>query len=524
MWRACWADARRDDQVAGTPEYVAPERFLGAAYDHRADIYALGVLAYETLTGQVPFRASSYVGTLTKHVEEAPPPLKSRVGDHDIPEELAAVVMQLLEKDPDSRPANMAVVEAMLCEAQIAARLRTGWDDLELPSVDELWRKKLAARMPSPWGTQKKALVAGALTLALTGAAAAIYFGVLRAPEVEVRYVEVTRTDEAGPVAAWLERAEAAAREQRYVKPASDSALTHILRAEAEHARLPGKAGEKSKGAEQLRRMFASALVVVGDELTKANLAHLAVLKYREALLFTPDDAALAATAQLTQDETKRMRERVRAARGATAKGAARAGRRAEARAGSKRPGRPPPTPTCLARGTAASPRRGSLSNHSPRSTATARNEPSWPTPSDGVPTRCGRPATRRRRDRSISSPRSSIAATRRPRDERSRPRSLPPPRRRSPPVPRWPARRRGRERRARWPRCSRHRATRRPRGRPPRRAVPPWRACRWRRPRSPSRVPCKRILATPPPSAVSPKWPSNGRTTPRRSITRGAP
>jgi tetratricopeptide (TPR) repeat protein/tRNA A-37 threonylcarbamoyl transferase component Bud32 len=315
-------DTARDQQVAGTPEYLAPERFLGAAYDHRADIYALGVLAYETLTGKVPFRAPSYLGTLTKHVEEAPPPLERRVGNHEIPEELAAVVMQLLEKDPASRPASMAVVEAMLCEAQIAARLRTDWDDLELPAVDDQWRKKLAARMPSPWGTQKKALVAGALALALTGMGAAIYFGALRAPEVEVRYVEITRTAEAEPVAAWLERAEAAARNQRYVRPASDCALTYILHAEAEHARLPRKAGDRSRGAERLRQMFASALIVVADELAKANLGHLAALKYRDALLFTPDDASLAATAHLSQDETRRIRERARASRAATAKGA----------------------------------------------------------------------------------------------------------------------------------------------------------------------------------------------------------
>lgn len=314
-------DSRRDDQVAGTPEYVAPERFLGAAYDHRADIYALGVLAYETLTGEVPFRASSYLGTLTKHVEEPPPPLERRVGEHDIPEAIAALVMQMLEKDPTARPANMSVVEAMLCEAQITAGLRTSWDDLELPSVDEIWRKKLAARMPSPWGTQKKALMAGALALALSGVAAAVYFGVVRGPDVVIRYVEVTRTAEAESVAAWLERAEAAARNQRYVTPPSDCALTYLLHAEAEQTRLGRR--EKSGGAERLRQMFASTLVGLGDELARANLGHLAALKYREALLFTPDDGALAKTARLTQDEASRMRERMRVAKAATARGAA---------------------------------------------------------------------------------------------------------------------------------------------------------------------------------------------------------
>jgi serine/threonine protein kinase/tetratricopeptide (TPR) repeat protein len=316
-------EARRGDQVAGTPEYVSPERFLGAAYDHRADIYALGVLAYEILSGQVPFRASSYLGTLTKHVEEPPPELLTVAGQVSFPPEIVGVVMQMLEKEPAARPTSMAVVEAMFCEAQIAAGLRTSGDDLELPAVDELWRKKLAARMPSPWGPQKKALLGGALAVALAGAVAAVYFGAVRAPEVVVRYVEVTRTEEAEAVAAWLEKAEAAARSQRYVKPASDCALTYILRAEAEHARLAGGRVQKSKGAERLRHMFASALIVVGDELVKANLAHLAALKYREALLFSPDDPALSASARLGQEEANRLRERMRLTRATTGKPAA---------------------------------------------------------------------------------------------------------------------------------------------------------------------------------------------------------
>jgi hypothetical protein len=313
-------DVKSDEQVAGTPEYMAPERFLGAAYDHRADIYALGVLAYETLTGEVPFRASSHLATLTKHVEEPPPPLEPRAGDaRAIPGPIAALVMQLLEKDPAARPASAAAVEAMLCEAQIEAGLRTAWDDLELPPVDELWRRKLVARMPAPWGNQKKALLGGALALALTGAAAAVYFGAVREPRVVVRYVALTQTAEAESVATWLERAEAAARNQRYVKPASDCALNYLLSAEAEQARLGN--GQKSRGAERLRQTFGAALVGLADELGKANLGHLAALKYREALLFLPDDAALAGTARLTQEEARRMRERVRAARTATAAG-----------------------------------------------------------------------------------------------------------------------------------------------------------------------------------------------------------
>ncbi len=81
-------------------------------------------------------------------VKEPPEPLRRRAPG--VPTELEAVVMNMLEKDPAARPQSMAAVEALLCEAQIAAGLTTPWDDLELPAVDEAWRLKLAKRMPAP--------------------------------------------------------------------------------------------------------------------------------------------------------------------------------------------------------------------------------------------------------------------------------------------------------------------------------------------------------------------------------------
>jgi tetratricopeptide (TPR) repeat protein/tRNA A-37 threonylcarbamoyl transferase component Bud32 len=302
--------ARREDKVSGTPEYVAPERFLGANYDHRADIYALGVLAYEALTGSVPFRGSSYIATFTMHVEDPPPRMDRPELTQSIPSQLATVILQMLEKDPAGRPSSMAVVEAMLCEAQIAAGLRTAWDDLELPAVDEIWRKKLAERMPSPWGRQKKALLAGALALAAAGLGTAVYYGVLRDPEQVVKYVEVTKTEEAETVAAWLEKAVGAASEQRYTKPYETSALAFIERAEAEHARLAPDGKSRSKGAELLRRTYSHALSIVGEELSRANLRHLAAVKFKDALRFTPEDSSLAAKSEVTSEERAKIRER----------------------------------------------------------------------------------------------------------------------------------------------------------------------------------------------------------------------
>jgi tetratricopeptide (TPR) repeat protein/tRNA A-37 threonylcarbamoyl transferase component Bud32 len=300
----------REDNVTGTPEYVAPERFVGAAYDHRADIYAFGILAYETLTGVVPFRGPTPIATFTMHVEDAPPPMVDREG-RPLPAQLSAAIMEMLEKDPAARPASMAIVEAMLCEAQIDTGLHTDWDDLELPAVDETWRKRLAERMPSPWGRQKKIIVGAALALALAGTAVSVYYGVLREPDVVVKYVALTKTEEADSVATWLEKAQEAADAKHYSRPADSSALTFIQRAEAEQVRLRGN-NNRSKGADDLRRRYASALSLVGDELAKAGLPHLATPKYKEALLFAPTDATLLSKAELSADEQVRLRERTR--------------------------------------------------------------------------------------------------------------------------------------------------------------------------------------------------------------------
>ena len=308
--------SRRDEKVAGTPEYVSPERFLGAAYDHRADIYALGVLAYECLTGKVPFRGTSYLATLTMHAQDPPVPIGETEAGKQVPGQLAALVMQMLEKDPSARPDSMAVVEAMLCEAQIAAGLRTDWDDLELPAVDDIWHKKLAERMPSPLGQKRKRLLAAAFAITAIAAAVALYYGVLRAPETKtiVKFVESTKTEEAAEVAVLLEKAQDAAKEQAYTEPPHRSALAYIQQAEKEHRRLNAESSTRSKGAAKLRQIYASTLELAGDDLRKGGLGHLAAYRYKQAMLFTPDDRQLASKAQLSAAEQARLRERARAA------------------------------------------------------------------------------------------------------------------------------------------------------------------------------------------------------------------
>jgi eukaryotic-like serine/threonine-protein kinase len=86
----------------GTPAYMAPEQAVGDAVDHRADLYALGVVAYEMLAGRAPFEGRTAQQLLAAHATEAPEPIGRRRAS--VPSRLAALIMQLLEKNPADRP------------------------------------------------------------------------------------------------------------------------------------------------------------------------------------------------------------------------------------------------------------------------------------------------------------------------------------------------------------------------------------------------------------------------------------
>jgi len=88
--------------LIGTPLYMAPEQaFAAGEVDPRADLYALGVMAYEMLAGEPPFRGKTARAILTAHMVEEPEPLRSR--RPDVPEILEETIMRCLRKDPDDR-------------------------------------------------------------------------------------------------------------------------------------------------------------------------------------------------------------------------------------------------------------------------------------------------------------------------------------------------------------------------------------------------------------------------------------
>jgi len=103
----------------GTPAYMAPEQLAAdPAADHRVDLYAVGLLAYELLTGASPFSGSSPQATLAAQLTERPK--APHLAHPEVPASLSRIIMQCLEKDANKRPATAAALLDLLTAAQSA--------------------------------------------------------------------------------------------------------------------------------------------------------------------------------------------------------------------------------------------------------------------------------------------------------------------------------------------------------------------------------------------------------------------
>ena len=102
----------RRGEILGTPSYVAPELLRGAPVSPSVDLYGMGCLLFEMLTGAPPFVRESIPAILLAHLEDAPAPVRSRRAD--CPAALATLVDALLAKDPEERPAHAHQVHAAL--------------------------------------------------------------------------------------------------------------------------------------------------------------------------------------------------------------------------------------------------------------------------------------------------------------------------------------------------------------------------------------------------------------------------
>jgi beta-lactam-binding protein with PASTA domain len=119
--RAGTSDITETGSVMGTAQYLSPEQAQGRPVDARSDLYSIGIVLYELLTGQVPFDADSPVTVALKQVSELPVPPAELVPA--IPPAVDAVVLRSLEKDPDRRYQSADEFIAALDEARAAPEL-----------------------------------------------------------------------------------------------------------------------------------------------------------------------------------------------------------------------------------------------------------------------------------------------------------------------------------------------------------------------------------------------------------------
>ncbi|MBX3275741.1 MAG: serine/threonine protein kinase [Sandaracinaceae bacterium] len=156
--------------VLGTPAYMSPEQALGRGVDARTDVYALGVILYELLTGTLPFHGETLGEFVVAHATETPRPPSAVEGlAQVIPPRLEALIMRCLAKEPEARPSSMEEVEA------------------ELAAIADAGFRPSAYSLPPAAPVRKRSggaglAIGGAIAIALLGAGAAAAWWLWPAP------------------------------------------------------------------------------------------------------------------------------------------------------------------------------------------------------------------------------------------------------------------------------------------------------------------------------------------------------
>jgi serine/threonine protein kinase len=114
------ATLTRTGTILGTPGYMSPEQFEGGAVDERTDIYSLGVVLFELLTGRLPFTGQTPLAVALRHKTEPPPPPRSL--RREVPAWVERACLRCLEKDPARRFASAAELAKTLRRPRAAGR------------------------------------------------------------------------------------------------------------------------------------------------------------------------------------------------------------------------------------------------------------------------------------------------------------------------------------------------------------------------------------------------------------------
>jgi len=158
-----------DGRVLGTTDYVSPEQALGHEVNGQSDLYSLGIVLYEMLTGDVPFHGETQVSVAMKHVREDPPDIQTR--RPEVPASLARILDRMTDKDLGRRYPDAATLVHDLEEALAIVAARRGRATGEATAV--LRTLPEDARRRLPFTMRRRVPVLAVVALALAGGVAA---------------------------------------------------------------------------------------------------------------------------------------------------------------------------------------------------------------------------------------------------------------------------------------------------------------------------------------------------------------
>ncbi|MFK7999951.1 MAG: protein kinase [Polyangiales bacterium] len=271
--------------IFGTARYISPEGAAGEFTDARSDVYSIGVLIYQLMTGVTPFDAKSPVSMLMKHVNEAAPDLRTMGHGHSVPTAIADVIMRSLAKNPDARyDTASAFGEALAAAAEasevILPRARYSLaPDESMSAVPAVVRPpdgdNVTGMMVPGLGKKRRWPV---LLAAFAIGAAAVVGGVMGAKHFFSEDPQITATR------ALETRAREALAAGRFETPPGDNVAELTLRILESQPR--------HEGALSLRREAAALLRERGTLARTEDNYEAAREAYRTALVFSPGDPA----------------------------------------------------------------------------------------------------------------------------------------------------------------------------------------------------------------------------------------
>lgn len=176
----------RTGELFGSPLYMSPEQCRGSQVDARTDIYSMGCVMYETLTGRPPLKGASMVETFVLQMTEVPMSLSNACPDKVFPDELEALIAKALAKDPDERFQSMTELEYALMQIQP-----------DRPGTDSRSKRIRQGKGPAA-GARVAVPIAAVATIALVIGVASILSLKRKTPE-PVAVVKAVQTTDSAP-------------------------------------------------------------------------------------------------------------------------------------------------------------------------------------------------------------------------------------------------------------------------------------------------------------------------------------